>query len=375
MGPSTFASFPLIPGIPSIGLIFGRWPPTKLREPMGFMLATTVARQAFLPVLLNPTSSGPWPKHGETMCRKTEVTSLHTEKLDAPVMPTTRKWPWMFKQPGRCVELPAEEVFEGFEGLLLDELDEMDDQEDQASYSKVGLLSRSSHVQPRAAEYTWRQQQYHTKNPRACIYALRLLATNANRTIKQVSREVRKACYAFVSLDAAPAPELVMLSKAGARLTGIPVEAMRDGREDEEVVPLNQIALGLTGTSLDVFAGAQPFSSNYGGHQFGNWAGQLGDGRVCTLGEIETEGGVSGSILEVIFSLGRGCTTYSPGSISVSHRHGFMALAWSIVVFTSPVGVSLVTKKHVVSAIRWRTLETDQLPNLLRLICTRIALD
>ncbi len=29
----------------------------------------------------------------------------------------------------------------------------------------------------------------------------------------------------------------------------------------------------------------QPYAANYGGHQFGNWAGQLGDGRAITLGE------------------------------------------------------------------------------------------
>jgi serine/tyrosine/threonine adenylyltransferase len=31
--------------------------------------------------------------------------------------------------------------------------------------------------------------------------------------------------------------------------------------------------------------GMQPYAANYGGHQFGNWAGQLGDGRAITLGE------------------------------------------------------------------------------------------
>ena len=28
------------------------------------------------------------------------------------------------------------------------------------------------------------------------------------------------------------------------------------------------------------------FCHNYGGHQFGNWAGQLGDGRALSLGEV-----------------------------------------------------------------------------------------
>ncbi len=32
-----------------------------------------------------------------------------------------------------------------------------------------------------------------------------------------------------------------------------------------------------------------PFAMCYGGHQFGNWAGQLGDGRAINLGEVVTE--------------------------------------------------------------------------------------
>ena len=34
-----------------------------------------------------------------------------------------------------------------------------------------------------------------------------------------------------------------------------------------------------------VLPGMQPHATNYGGHQFGSWAGQLGDGRAITLGE------------------------------------------------------------------------------------------
>ncbi len=39
-------------------------------------------------------------------------------------------------------------------------------------------------------------------------------------------------------------------------------------------------------------AGADPFAMRYGGHQFGNWADQLGDGRAIALGEvIDSDGG------------------------------------------------------------------------------------
>jgi uncharacterized protein YdiU (UPF0061 family) len=40
-----------------------------------------------------------------------------------------------------------------------------------------------------------------------------------------------------------------------------------------------------------VAPGTQPFASVYSGHQFGVWAGQLGDGRALLLGEIETPDG------------------------------------------------------------------------------------
>ena len=39
-----------------------------------------------------------------------------------------------------------------------------------------------------------------------------------------------------------------------------------------------------------VVEGTKPFAMCYGGHQFGNWAGQLGDGRAINLFEIENQG-------------------------------------------------------------------------------------
>jgi len=61
--------------------------------------------------------------------------------------------------------------------------------------------------------------------------------------------------------------------------------------------------LGLSATDLaepwfaQVFAGnalldgMRPIATNYGGHQFGHWAGQLGDGRAISLGEtLNAEG-------------------------------------------------------------------------------------
>ena len=40
----------------------------------------------------------------------------------------------------------------------------------------------------------------------------------------------------------------------------------------------------VTGNS--VLKTSKPYAMCYGGHQFGHWAGQLGDGRAINLGEI-----------------------------------------------------------------------------------------
>jgi len=56
--------------------------------------------------------------------------------------------------------------------------------------------------------------------------------------------------------------------------------------------------------------GMQPWAANYGGHQFGHWAGQLGDGRAISLGELVT---ASGRRWELQLK-GAGPTPYSRGA-------------------------------------------------------------
>ncbi len=78
-----------------------------------------------------------------------------------------------------------------------------------------------------------------------------------------------------------------------------PVKAPRLIVHSPEVAAL----VGFTGdevrrsTFAEVFGGnglidgMQPYAACYGGHQFGNWAGQLGDGRAITLGETVNAAG------------------------------------------------------------------------------------
>ncbi len=56
--------------------------------------------------------------------------------------------------------------------------------------------------------------------------------------------------------------------------------------------------------------GMQPYATNYGGHQFGNWAGQLGDGRAISLGEVIN---AAGERWELQLK-GAGRTPYSRGA-------------------------------------------------------------
>jgi uncharacterized protein YdiU (UPF0061 family) len=56
-----------------------------------------------------------------------------------------------------------------------------------------------------------------------------------------------------------------------------------------------------------ILDGMEPFAANYGGHQFGQWAGQLGDGRAITLGEVV---GRTGQRFELQLK-GAGRTPYS----------------------------------------------------------------
>ncbi len=55
--------------------------------------------------------------------------------------------------------------------------------------------------------------------------------------------------------------------------------------------------------------GAQPCATVYSGHQFGVWAGQLGDGRAMLLGEVQTANGTFELQLK-----GSGRTPYSRGA-------------------------------------------------------------
>ncbi len=83
------------------------------------------------------------------------------------------------------------------------------------------------------------------------------------------------ACYSRVTPTAVSKPELLILIPEVAELL--------------DLEPTPDLVEVLAGNR--VVDGMKPYSACYGGHQFGNWAGQLGDGRAITLGEVVGQGG------------------------------------------------------------------------------------
>ena len=90
-------------------------------------------------------------------------------------------------------------------------------------------------------------------------------------------RQVVGACYSRVAPTAVARPELLALVPEVAELLELDPEATP---ELVDVLAGNRVVPGMA-----------PYAACYGGHQFGNWAGQLGDGRAITLGEVATSTG------------------------------------------------------------------------------------
>lgn len=91
-----------------------------------------------------------------------------------------------------------------------------------------------------------------------------------------IPRQVEGAAHSPVEPTPTASPSLVAHSAEMAELLGI----------DPALVESEQFARVFSGNEL--VPGMRSFAANYGGHQFGNWAGQLGDGRAISLGEVAT---------------------------------------------------------------------------------------
>jgi uncharacterized protein YdiU (UPF0061 family) len=87
-------------------------------------------------------------------------------------------------------------------------------------------------------------------------------------------RQIVGACYSKVLPKAFAKPQLVSYSKEVAVLLDLS-DVSCESAEFTQVMTGNCLAKGM-----------EPYATCYGGHQFGHWAGQLGDGRAINLGEV-----------------------------------------------------------------------------------------
>jgi serine/tyrosine/threonine adenylyltransferase len=92
-------------------------------------------------------------------------------------------------------------------------------------------------------------------------------------------RQVRNALYTRVAPTPVAKPRLLAWSAGMGERLGLE-------RPAAEGDPLTEL---LAGNRL--LPGMEPYAARYGGHQFGHWAGQLGDGRAITLAEVVARDG------------------------------------------------------------------------------------
>lgn len=99
------------------------------------------------------------------------------------------------------------------------------------------------------------------------------LPADSNETNE--TRQVLNACFSYVTPRIPSNPRLIQATSEVAELLGI-------SKEETDSEPFLNFFSGK-----EVLPDSRPYSMNYAGHQFGNWAGQLGDGRAIVLGEFE----------------------------------------------------------------------------------------
>ncbi|MEM6319625.1 MAG: YdiU family protein [Bacteroidota bacterium] len=100
----------------------------------------------------------------------------------------------------------------------------------------------------------------------------------ADESTENRPRQVEGACFSYVTPIKTAAPTLLHYSMEVAALIGL----------NQEAVTSDHFLKIFTGNAL--LEGSRPYAMCYGGHQFGNWAGQLGDGRAINLAEVQYQG-------------------------------------------------------------------------------------
>lgn len=96
----------------------------------------------------------------------------------------------------------------------------------------------------------------------------------ADKILDNSRRQVLDACFSYVTPKSTSNPQLIHVSEEMLSAIGISLEESKS----------DAFLKVFTGNA--VLENTHPYAMCYGGHQFGNWAGQLGDGRAINLTEV-----------------------------------------------------------------------------------------
>lgn len=100
-------------------------------------------------------------------------------------------------------------------------------------------------------------------------------------------RQVKGACFSRVKPQPLTKPRFVAVSHEALALLGLDGEEVMNDPFGPEY---------LSGSRL--MPGSEPAAHCYCGHQFGQFAGQLGDGAACYLGEVKVPPGQDPKLLK-----------------------------------------------------------------------------
>ncbi|TNJ45198.1 YdiU family protein [Tamlana fucoidanivorans] len=99
----------------------------------------------------------------------------------------------------------------------------------------------------------------------------------ADTHLENSRRQVFNACFSYVTPKKTTRPELIHVAPEMLENLGI-------SKEDSTSNLFLKVFSGN-----EIWPNTRPYAMCYGGHQFGNWAGQLGDGRAINLFEVAHE--------------------------------------------------------------------------------------
>jgi len=121
----------------------------------------------------------------------------------------------------------------------------------------------------------------------------------ADPDLSNTCRSVQHAAYSFVTPTATKFSKIICSNNELAIELGF----------SEAALTSSEFCDLISGNNL--LSSMQPYAMNYGGHQFGQWAGQLGDGRAINLGQYSLANNTYRNEYVTLQLKGAGKTPYS----------------------------------------------------------------